>query len=190
MTDEEIKTKRLSDWKPETDIKLQKAFGKFVEEGGELAVETYNFRTSRGPRDTVSFENELADCVAVASMIQRASGGRVTSDEGTIDRCMNELLEIDRDLNESLNLLLKVLGDCFTIIGRCQIQGLDKADPESAEPNSTKLSYSIMRFGVVVAYIIGRFDLDDERWGARVAAKIDSKLPWVMGTATDLLPDN
>jgi hypothetical protein len=189
MEDHEIKTKRLSDWKPETDIKLQKAFGKFVEESGELLVAAglYTFSTNQG--FTHELESEVADCLAFIDIIATASEGRL---DGTIpDIQPFEVAAIIKQFDSSsfnTELILKV-GKALNIVGRCQIQGLNGNDPETSIPNRLILGFALHELQVVLNGIIVRCKLDPMRITSRKQAKIDSKLPWVMGTATDLLPD-
>lgn len=193
MTDDEIKTKRLSDWKPETDIKLQKAFGKFVEESGELleAIEAYQFSYDNASdlEARQNLEDELADCEAVTVMIESAATPVLDVMSNLEQVTISEDVKWHQDSNDIMLFLTKQLGRTLSIVGRCQIQGLAGKQPESNDWNREVLTKELVLLRVVIRYVVKSQSLNVDRIGQRKQAKIDSKLPWVMGTATDLLPD-
>lgn len=187
MTDEEILTKRLSDWKPETDIKLQKAFGKFVEEAGELLEANASWRPLVGQPGRIKFEDEIADVQAFAECIHL-----VVFNESLIDQPYAESFTetFDVEISEGLSAFVTShIGKALNIVGRCQIQGIDKNDPETKQPNKERLREQLVTLVQMLRYLVKECGLDQYRITKRCAMKIDSKLPWIMGTATDLLPD-
>jgi hypothetical protein len=190
MHDDEIRTKPLSDWKPETDIKLQKAFGKFVEEIGELMESTELYLIRLESEYITAFENELADCDAVIAMIEHASPKVELVFQSFDEMTPSHLVGLVNSRHTFVGLLTISAGKALNIVGRCQIQGLDKADPGTGVPNITKLIQALTNLRVTMAAIVHAGKLNRERIEKRKQAKIDTKLPWVMGTSKDLLPDN
>lgn len=190
MLDHEIATKRLTDWKPETDIKLQKAFGKFVEEAGELLEASVDYVNLGNSKNTISFENEIADCQAFIEVMITASAGRLSLNPEGYSPAVPIALSGESFVAKDLFPILALyVGKTISWIGRCQIQGLNGKDPESNITNTTLLENSLYDLRTNLEVLKRRCGLDVVRILLRKQAKIDSKLPWVMGTATDLLPD-
>ena len=189
MHDDEILTKQLSDWKPETDIPLIKALGKFVEESGELLEAIYDYQ-SVAPKDiTVPLENEMADVDAFIATLELVSNKRINPSE-FLFQGDHVVQRIKSTMGaDPLKLLVHDLGDTLTTVGRCQIQGLDKKDPETKIPNTETLTRKLAFLRSTLQYVAAALYLDKGRIISRTKAKIESKMPWMMGTATDLLPD-
>jgi NTP pyrophosphatase (non-canonical NTP hydrolase) len=199
MTDDEIRIKPLSDWKPETDIKLQKAFGKFVEEVGELleATENWNLKPQTNSLNISRLEEEIADCEAVIAIIEHISDNlRLVPREhyvNTVQEITTGIKEENVNANlftASLAFVRQYAGQALCIVGRCQIQGVAGHDPKTKESNLVVLAIKLVSFRAALHCLITDFELDKERINKRRDAKIDTKLPWILGTATNLLPDN
>ena len=189
MNDNEIRTTVLSDWQPETDVKLQRAFGKFVEEVGELFVAFESFDRYLTPTHH-AVEDELADCIAVMTMIHIASDDLFLKYEPLIpDLARLSRLTESLKTEDGVNTLMYEAGKVLTIIGRCQIQGLSKSDPNHRTPNAQTLLEAFYYFQHAVILFSQALYLDEERMKNRRDAKLETKLPWIMGTATDLQPD-
>lgn len=80
------------------------------------------------------------------------------------------------------------LGELLIEIGRCQIQGIDKHNPTTGLVNREGLENEIADVSAFNALMIELLGLDLDRIEARAQAKMDSKRPWITGTATNLLP--
>ena len=196
MKDDEIRVKPLSDWKPETDIKLQKAFGKFVEEVGELLEAIviyykYTWSTERSLDDIHSgLEDEIADCEAVIEMIETVVNDRSNVVKDCYVDAVNEFNSESETHVSSLNNLSWQAGKALCVVGRCQIQSLKGLDPKTKELNIVRLGNELIRFRAALHSVISVFGFNKERIRSRRDAKVDTKLPWVLGTATDLLSED
>lgn len=185
MRDDEIRTTPKSSFIPEQDIKLVKAFGKFVEEAGELLEITTKIiiESSVLDEDKYKLEDEIADCQAMTTIITAIIAN---SDYLVISRQVTSPLHPDITLIEALNFINHHIASSLAIIGRCQIQGLHGEDPNTHKPNLLSLANRIttLRRMLDDLVITHAAVLDAPRIEQRWRAKIDLKLPWIMEPST------
>lgn len=180
MRDEEIATTPKSSFVPEQDIRLVKAFGKFVEEAGELQeitnlilVDPSEFSNSKH-----ALEDEIADCSAMIQIIRAIAPDSDVKIEVTP---ANTNLE----LSPALQYLNLYIARCLTVIGRCQIQGVNGISPNTKRANAELLEEALVNCIRVIHFTISDLSLDRGRIRVRSQGKISLKLPWVMELSDD-----